>query len=137
MIGLAAERRQRRLMQGLAGNNATTVAAVANMTQQEQWPDWVSAACLMTRRADLDAIGGFDERFFMYTEDVDLCASLRARGRRVLFTPAVEVIHLRGRSAASAPAATRRLYARSHIAFYEKHHPWAAPLIRLYHAIRG
>ena len=137
MISLAAERRQRRLMKGLAGGDAATVAAVATMTQHEQSPDWVSAACLMARRADLDAIGGFDERYFMYTEDVDLCASLRARGRRVLFTPAVEVVHLRGRSAASAPAATRRLYARSHIAFYEKHHPWAAPLVRLYHAIVG
>ena len=49
---------------------------------------------------------GLDERFFMYTEDVDFCAAIRARGRRILFTPDVEVVHLRGRSAAAAPAAT-------------------------------
>ena len=50
----------------------------------------------------------------MYTEDVDFCAAIRARGRRILFTPAVEVVHLRGRSAATAPEATRAAYRRSH-----------------------
>ena len=50
--------------------------------------DWVSGACLLVRRADAEAVGLLDERFFLYTEDVDFCAALRARGRRVLFTPA-------------------------------------------------
>jgi GT2 family glycosyltransferase len=68
----------------------------------------------------------------MYSEDVDFCAAIRARGRRILFTPAAEVIHLRGRSARTAPAATDMAYRRSKIAFYEKHHPWLAPLLRLY-----
>lgn len=137
MIGLLAERRQQRLMRRLRAGEPAAVDRVAAMTRQTQWPDWVSGACLLTRRADLNAIGGLDERFFMYTEDVDLCASLRARGRRILFTPEVEIVHRRGQSVASAPAATRRLYARSHIAFYEKHHPRLAPLVRLYHLIRG
>ena len=68
----------------------------------------------------------------MYTEDVDFCAAIRARGRRILFVPEVEVVHLRGRSAATAPAATRDHYRRSQLAFYEKHHPLWAPLLRLY-----
>src|SRR5438128_1009414 len=80
--------------------------------------------------ADAEAVGLFDERFFMYTEDVDFCAAIRARGRRILFTPDVEVVHLRGRSAASQPEATRAAYRRSQIAFYEKHHPVWAPLLR-------
>jgi N-acetylglucosaminyl-diphospho-decaprenol L-rhamnosyltransferase len=96
----------------------------------------VSGACLLVRRADAEAVGGLDERFFMYTEDVDFCAALRARGRRVLFTPAVEIVHLRGRSAATAPAATNAAYRRSHLAFYQKHHPALAPLLRLYHRLR-
>ena len=106
------------------------------MTREERWPDWVSGACLLVRRADADAVGLLDERYFMYAEDVDFCAALRARGRRVLFTPAVEVVHLRGRSAATAPEATRTAYRRSHLAFYRKHHPALAPILRLYHWLR-
>ena len=110
-------------MRGLERGDPAVRRQVEAMTRQEQWPDWVSGACLLVRRADAEAVGLLDERYFMYTEDVDFCAALRARGRRVLFTPAVEVVHLRGRSAATAPAATRAAYRRSHLAFYQKHHP--------------
>jgi GT2 family glycosyltransferase len=78
-----------------------------------------------------------DERFFLYTEDVDLCESVRARGRKVLFAADVEIVHLRGRSAATAPAATRAAYRRSQIAFYEKHHPKWVPILRVYLKLRG
>lgn len=131
------EWRQRRLVRALAENDPVVVAEVDAMTRRVQWPDWVTGACLLVRRADAEAVGLLDERFFMYTEDVDFCASIRARGRRVLFTPEAEVIHLRGRSAASAPATTRAGYERSHLAFYKKHHPWLAPLLQLYRALRG
>jgi GT2 family glycosyltransferase len=53
----------------------------------------------------------------------------------VLFTPGVEVTHLRGGSRASVSAATERAYRRSQIAFYEKHHPSWVPLLRLYHRL--
>jgi N-acetylglucosaminyl-diphospho-decaprenol L-rhamnosyltransferase len=105
---------------------------VEDMTRHEQWPDWVSGACLLVRRHDAEAVGLLDERFFMYTEDVDFCAAIRARGGRILFTPAVEIVHFRGRSAATAPAATRAAHRRSQLAFYQKHYPGLAPLVRLY-----
>src|SRR5256714_11830432 len=111
-------------------------ARVEELTRQRHYPDWVSGACLLVRRADAEAVGGLDERFFMYTEDVDFCAAIRARGRRILFTPAVEIVHLRGRSAATASEATSRAYRRSQIAFYEKHHPGWAPLLKLYLKIK-
>src|SRR5205085_4547604 len=98
-------------------------AAVETLTRQRRYPDWVSGACLLVRRAEAEAVGGLDERYFLYTEDVDFGAAIRARGGRILFVPDVEVIHLRGRSAASAPAATHELYRKSQLAFYEKHHP--------------
>lgn len=72
----------------------------------------------------------------MYTEDADFCASIRARGRGVLFSPDAEIIHLRGRSAATASAATRAAYERSHLAFYRKHQPLWVPLLMLVRLLR-
>jgi len=113
-----------------------TPAHADRLARQEHFPDWVSGACLLVRRADAEAAGLLDERYFMYFEDVDFCAAIRARGRRVLFTPAVEVTHLRGGSRAAAAADTARAYRRSQLAFYEKHHPGWVPLLRLYQRLR-
>lgn len=111
--------------------------AVDRLTRRRSYPDWVSGACLLVRRADAEAVGLLDERFFMYTEDVDFCAAIRARGRKVLFTPDVEIVHRRGRSRAAAPAATDRAYRRSQLAFYAKHHPLWAPVLKAYLKLRG
>ena len=137
MIGPLAEFRQKQLIVGLAKQDPAISRRVEEMTRQEQWPDWVSGACLLVRRADADAVGLLDERYFMYIEDVDFCAAIRALGRRVLFTPAAEIVHLKGRSVASAAVATEAAYRRSQIAFYEKHRPVLAPFLRLYLRARG
>jgi GT2 family glycosyltransferase len=130
MISPLNELRQKRLHSGHERQ-------VEEMTRREQWPDWVSGACLLVRRTDAEAVGLLDERFFMYTEDVDFCAAIRSRGRRILFTPAVQVTHLRGRSAAASPEATSAAYRRSRLAFYEKHHPGWAPVLRWYLGLFG
>ena len=95
-------------------------------------PDWVSGACLLVRRAEAKAVDLLDERFFLYLEDVDFCASIRRRGGRVRFVPDVTFIHHRGRSGSRVQNDTRQRYRRSHLAFYEKHHPAWVPLLRLY-----
>ncbi len=136
MITPLSEWRQKRMVLGLERRDPAIVRRVEALTREQQCPDWVSGACLLVRRADAEAVGLLDERFFMYTEDVDFCAAIRARGRRILFTPAVEIVHLRGRSVAAAPAATAMAYRRSHLAFYEKHHPALATLLRLYKRLR-
>jgi GT2 family glycosyltransferase len=114
-----------------------TAEWIAAETSREQFVDWVSGACLLVRRADAEAAGLLDERFFLYTEDVDFCHAVRALGRRVLFTPAAEITHLRGRSRASQPGASQAAYRRSHLAFYQKHHPLWVPLLKLYLRARG
>jgi GT2 family glycosyltransferase len=126
------ERRQKRLVQGVANDAPEAVRAVEAMTRREQHPDWVSGACLLVRRPDAEAVGLLDERYFMYTEDADFCAAIRGRGRGVLFLPSVEVIHFKGRSAATASTQTRTAYERSHLAFYKKHHPLWVPWLLLY-----
>ena len=99
--------------------------------------DWVSGACLLVRRADAEAAGLLDERYFLYTEDVDFCAAIRARGRTRPVHAGGEITHLRGRSRATAPAAMNAAYRRSQLAFYEKHHPRWAPLLRAYLRLQG
>ena len=112
-------------------------ASIEHGSRKVAFPDWVSGACLLIRRADLERAGLLDERFFLYTEDVDLCAAVRAQGRLVRFSPEAEVVHTRGTSRASAPGPAESAYRRSHFAFYQKHHPGWAPLLAAYLKIRG
>jgi len=137
MLGPFSELRRKLLLGSQLNGLPLLSGLVERATRQSQSPAWVTGACLLVRRDDAEAVGLFDERYFMYTEDVDFCAAIRARGRKILFTPSVEVVHLRGRSAATAPEQTRRAYRRSQLAFYEKHHPGWAPLLRLYLRLRG
>ena len=65
--------------------------------------DWVSGACLLVRRSAFEAIGGFDEAYFMYAEDVDLCWRAGRAGWSVLYVPAAEVTHRQGVSTARRP----------------------------------
>ena len=137
MIGPFNELRQKMIVRGHEKKIGVITALVDRAASRPGFPDWVSGACLLVRRHDAEAVGLLDERYFMYAEDVDFCAAIRARGRRVRFTPAVTVAHLRGRSAATARAATDAAYRRSQLAFYEKHHPRWTPLLRLYLRWRG
>ena len=114
-----------------------TDAWIARETGREQFVDWVSGACLLVRRDDAVRAGLLDERFFLYTEDVDFCHAVRMLGRKVLFTPVATITHLRGRSRASRPEASQRAYRQSHMAFYQKHHPLWVPLLKLYLGLRG
>ena len=110
---------------------------VARYLARERTVDWVSGACLLVRRDAAEAAGLLDERYFMYEEDVDFCASLRARGGRIIFTPAAEVIHLRGGSFAATGQSVSPLYDRSHLRFYQKHAPHWVPLLKAWLALRG
>jgi N-acetylglucosaminyl-diphospho-decaprenol L-rhamnosyltransferase len=65
--------------------------------------DWLSGAALWLRRDALDEVGGWDERYFMYMEDVDLCWRLRRAGWEVVYEPAGSVVHVQGASAARRP----------------------------------
>ena len=114
-----------------------TAEWIAAAALREQFVDWVSGACLLVHRADAERAGLLDERFFLYTEDVDFCHAVRKLGRKVLFTPVSTITHLRGRSRSSRPEASQRAYRASQIAFYRKHYPLYVPLLRLYLLLKG
>lgn len=65
--------------------------------------DWVTGACFLVRRQAFDAVGGFDERYFMYVEEVDLCWRLAKAGWRTGYEASAVVVHLSGVSTSSRP----------------------------------
>ncbi len=65
--------------------------------------DWVSGAAIWLRRSALDQIGGWDERYFMYLEDTDLCWRLRQAGWDVAYEPSAVVVHAQGVSTSRRP----------------------------------
>lgn len=65
--------------------------------------DWVSGAAIWLRRRALDEVGGWDERYFMYLEDTDLCWRLRRAGWEVAYEPGGIVVHVQGASASRRP----------------------------------
>lgn len=94
---------------------------------------WLSGACLLLRRKAFEAAGLFDERFFLYFEDIDLCRQIREAGYRLVYFPAVEVTHLGGGATSSRPWQSRLEYRRSQLLYYRKHSPrWSTRLLRLY-----
>ena len=70
---------------------------------QSRSVDWVSGAAIWLRRAALDAVGGWDERYFMYMEDLDLCRRIRSAGFDVAYEPAGGVTHVQGASTSRHP----------------------------------
>lgn len=137
MISPFAELRQKTLGRLYERGFGPVERWAARAASSEHYVDWVSGACLLAWRADAEAVGLLDERYFLYTEDVDFCAAIRKRGRHVLFTPEAEITHLRGRSRSSVPGMMNAAYRRSHLAFYDKHHPRWARVLRAYLWLKG
>lgn len=83
--------------------------------------DWANGACLMIRKALFDRLGGLDERFFMYFEDVDLCRRVEQLGYRVRHVAEAEVVHLLGGSSRTNRHGLNKQWELSRIRYVEKH----------------
>lgn len=93
--------------------------------------DWVSGACLMARRAAIEQVGGMDEAFFMFNEDVDWCRRMRLAGWSITYVPSAEVMHHVG---ASRGRVAPRVIVERHrgmIHYFHKHHP-AQPVVAFF-----
>ncbi len=64
--------------------------------------DWMVGACLLLKADLYRALGGFDERFFLFFEDIDLCRRIKGRGLKVTYLPSVRVLDRRGRLSGSS-----------------------------------
>jgi N-acetylglucosaminyl-diphospho-decaprenol L-rhamnosyltransferase len=83
--------------------------------------DWVMGAAMLVRREAFEQVGGFDERYFLYWEDADLCRRLRERGWSTRFVPGAIVRHSGAGSARSDSAAATRAFHRSAYRYYATH----------------
>ncbi len=92
--------------------------------------DWLSGSCLLLRREAFDAVGGFDESYFMFFEDTALGEQLASAGWQSVFVPDAEVVHDQGASWRNKPENMIRAHHRSAARYldgvYSK--PWQAPL---------
>ena len=88
--------------------------------------DWIEASCLLVRHAALNDVGLFDERFFMYSEDEDLCFRFRERGWSVCFSGTARVVHVGGASSSQNREAMLTEFYQSQSLFMKKHYGPAA-----------
>jgi N-acetylglucosaminyl-diphospho-decaprenol L-rhamnosyltransferase len=86
----------------------------------EREVDWVSGAAMLIRRSAFEQVGAFDEAFWLYGEELDLCARLRNAGWKVRATPELEVLHEGGVSTGSSRR-THLMHSQSIYRYYRKH----------------
>ena len=111
--------------------------ALATQYDHDQVVDIVVGAAMLMRRALFEQVGGFDEAFFMYFEESDLCQRVRALGYKILYTPAATVIHIGGYSVAQAAGPMAVEYRRSQRYYYRKHRPrWEQWILHGYLAFK-
>jgi GT2 family glycosyltransferase len=108
----------RRLLPGLA---PSTRNVVDDRLRQTETVDWLSGACMLIRRSVLAQVDGFDERYFLYWEDADLCRRIRALGYDVRYVPAATAVHRVGHSSRGARAASVRAFHESAYLYYAIH----------------
>ncbi|WP_036527816.1 glycosyltransferase [Nocardia sp. CNY236] len=104
--------------------------------------DWISGCCMLFRRSAFDAVGGFDDRYFLYFEETKMALDMHRGDWRVVLDPSVAIRHREGGSMRSAPLRKVRSHHRSALRFYCDYHkgsPWIAfaPLVAVGLTMRG
>jgi N-acetylglucosaminyl-diphospho-decaprenol L-rhamnosyltransferase len=91
---------------------------------------WLSGACVLVRRTAFEQVGGFDDRFFMYFEDVDLGKQLGDAGWKNVYVPSAKVMHVGATTASRFPSRTQRAHHESAYLYMAKKYPqwWLAPV---------
>jgi GT2 family glycosyltransferase len=87
--------------------------------------DWVTGAAIMVRREVIEQVGGLDEGFFMYSEELDWQRRIKAAGWTVVYYPEAKIIHYGGKSSEQVVAQRDAHFHTSKIRYFRKHHGWA------------
>ena len=93
--------------------------------------DWVVGACLLVRRECYEQIGGLDEGFFMYSEELDWCRRAKTAGWEVIYLPTATILHHEGKSSEQVVPARHIHFQSSKVRYFRKHHShWQAEALR-------
>jgi N-acetylglucosaminyl-diphospho-decaprenol L-rhamnosyltransferase len=112
-------------------NNPWTAAyRQERLAPSERPVGWLSGSCLLLRRSAFDAVHGFDDRYFMYMEDVDLGDRIEKAGWQNVYVPSAEILHDKGHATGRDPARNLAAHHVSTYTFLADRHPrwWQAPL---------
>jgi GT2 family glycosyltransferase len=111
-----------RLFPGLAPSQRNLRSTSLTKTSESSHAvDWVSGACMLARREALKSVGGFDQGYFLYWEDADLCRRLRNAGWEIRYMPEPTVVHDVGQSSQSARTLANREFHRSAYRYFATH----------------
>jgi len=100
--------------------------------------DEVSGAALTISRKTFEQVGGMDEGFFLFFEELDLCRRVKAKGMKVVYLPEAKVKHLWGASVKRVPEIARKAQQQSAIRYFRKHHGRiASTLVTIAFALRN
>jgi GT2 family glycosyltransferase len=91
--------------------------------------DWLNGACIMVPRGVYEQVGGMDEAYFMYSEELDWCRRIKQTGRRVVYYPQARIIHHYGKSSEQAVTARHINFQRAKLRYYRKYHGRAAAFV--------
>ncbi len=84
--------------------------------------DWVTGAAMMVRREVISQVGGLDDKFFMYSEELDWCRRIHDAGWDITFAPAAEIVHLGGKSSEQVTPARHIYFQSSKVRYTRKYH---------------
>lgn len=119
-------------MQGIAPRRVLSRYYVEDRPHDEAQPvDWLTGAALLVRREVVEALGGFDEGFFMYSEELDWQRRIRDAGWEIAYVPAARIVHYGGKSSEQVVPQRHIAFQTSKVRYFRKHHgPLAAALVR-------
>lgn len=130
------------LLGGIWPNNPATRRYFGAPVTEVSDVDWISGCCMLFRREAFEAVGGFDDRYFLYFEETKMALDMHRGGWRVVLDPRVDIRHREGGSMRSAPFRKVRSHHRSALRFYCDYHqgsPWIvfAPMVAAGLVVRG
>jgi GT2 family glycosyltransferase len=134
-LGLVEERRERARQRQMRAGGGPGLSAREAQSRVARPVDWLSGVALLVQSAAFDAVGGFDEEFFFYFEDVDLCRRLSAAGHPLWYEPAARVAHLLGGTrdggTVAVPERVATAHVRGHLLYYRRHRPgWETAVLK-------